>query len=180
MQKKGLTQKRRFFKGIRKPRKKYNQINAPHNTSQYLIENNSSPFYEDDDDINVDFIPSSLIILDDSEDLLDDDLIYQRKMSSASTQGESVRLGNGFELVLDAPVQVDADGMCSTLPCGGNVAGYELLVNQVNNHIALDGNAVSAISIVKKGDFHAFHIDDERNGAVSFLLVTISADVRNT
>ena len=92
MQKKGLTQKRRFFKGIRKPRKKYNQINVPHNTSQYLIENNSSPFYEDDDDINVDFIPSSLIILDDSEDLLDDDLIYQRKMSSASTQGESVRI----------------------------------------------------------------------------------------
>ena len=76
--KKGLTQKRRFLKGIRKHKKKYTQINAPHNTSQYLIENNSSPFYEDDDDTNVDCIPSSLIILDDSDDFMIDDSIYQK------------------------------------------------------------------------------------------------------
>ena len=90
--KKGLIKKRRFFKRIKQSKKKYFQINAPHNTSQYLIENNSSPFYEDDDDINVDFIPSSLVILNDTEDLLDDASIYQRKFSSASTQLESIKI----------------------------------------------------------------------------------------
>ena len=90
--KKGLAKKRRFFKRIKQWKKKYYQINAPHNTSEYLIENNSSPFYEDDDDINVDFIHSSLIILNDTEDFLDDVSIYQRKFSSASTQLESIKI----------------------------------------------------------------------------------------
>ena len=84
----GLTQKRRFFKRIKNDKEKNNQINSPHNTSQFLIENNSSPFYEDED-TDIDFIPSSLIILDDSEELLDEDSIYQRKSSSTSTLGES-------------------------------------------------------------------------------------------
>ena len=89
MHKKGLTQKRRFFKSIKYyTKKRYNQMKAPHNTSEYLIENNSSPFYEDED-TDIDFIPSSLIILDDSEELLDEDSIYQRKSSSTSTLGES-------------------------------------------------------------------------------------------
>ena len=62
-------------------------MKAPHNTSEYLIENNSSPFYEDE---NADLIPSSLIILEDSEELFDDDSILQRKISSTSTLGESI------------------------------------------------------------------------------------------
>ena len=37
MPKKGLNTKRRFFKRIKKSKKKYTQIDAPHNTSQYLI-----------------------------------------------------------------------------------------------------------------------------------------------
>ena len=90
--KKGLTQKRRFLKRIKKQKKKYSQIDAPHNTSQYLMENNSSPFYEDDEDLNVDIIPSSLIIIDDSEDFMDDDSIYPKRLSSTSTQGESVNV----------------------------------------------------------------------------------------
>ena len=89
MLKKGLNRKRRFFKRIRKSPKNYNQINAPHNTSQYLIENNSSPFYEDDEDSNVCVIPSSQIILDDTEDLFNDYSFYYRKITSTSTQGES-------------------------------------------------------------------------------------------
>ena len=89
MPKKGLTQRRRLFKRIKNsPQKRYYPINAPHNTSDYLIENNSSPFYEDDDDIN--FIPSSLIILEDSEELFDDEPIFERKISSASTHAESI------------------------------------------------------------------------------------------
>ena len=88
MHKKGLKQKRRFLKSIKFcAKKRFKQIKAPHNTSEYLIENNSSPFYEDED---VDFIPSSLIIIDDSEELFDEDLTLQRKISSTSTLGESI------------------------------------------------------------------------------------------
>ena len=88
MYKTGLTQKRRFFKRIKKnTKKRFNQINSPHNTSEYLIENNSSPFYEDE---NVDFMPSSLIILDDFEELFDEDSLLQRKISSTSTLGQSI------------------------------------------------------------------------------------------
>ena len=76
--------KRRCFRRIKNSHKKHNPINAPHNTSQFLIENNSSPFYEDND-IKMDLIPSSLIILDDSEQSLDDNLIYQSKNSSTTT-----------------------------------------------------------------------------------------------
>ena len=94
MHKKGLTQKRRLFKGIKSyAKKRYNQIKAPHNTSEYLIENNSSPFYEDE---NVDFMPSSLIFLDDSEELFDEDSILQRKISSSSTLGESIVIDTHF------------------------------------------------------------------------------------
>ena len=88
MHKTGLTQKRRYSKRINKYfKKRYKQISAPHNISEYLIENNSSPFYEDE---NADLIPSSLIILEDSEELFDDDSILQRKISSTSTLGESI------------------------------------------------------------------------------------------
>ena len=88
MHKTGLTQKRRYSKRINKYfKKRYKQISAPHNTSEYLIENNSSPFYEDED---VDFMPSSLIIIDDSEELFDEDSNLQRKISSTSTLGESI------------------------------------------------------------------------------------------
>ena len=88
-QKIGLTQKRRYFKRIKNSKKRNNQIESPHNTSQYLIENNSSPFYEDEEDTDIDFIPSSLIKLEHSEELFDEDSLYQRKISSASTLGES-------------------------------------------------------------------------------------------
>ena len=87
MHKKGLTQKKRFFKRIKNLSKKRAQIKAPHNTSEYLIENNSSPFYENE---NVDFMPSSFIILEGSEELFDEDSNLQRKISSSSTLGESI------------------------------------------------------------------------------------------
>ena len=87
-QKNGLTPKRRWFKRIKNcSKKRFYPINAPHNTSDYLIKNNSSPFYEDDD---IEIIPSSLIILEDSEELFDEDSNYQRKISSAFTQGETI------------------------------------------------------------------------------------------
>ena len=94
--KKGLTQKRRFFKTVKRTKKKFMQTKTPHNTSQYLIENNSSPFYENDD-IDADFIPSSLIILEDSEELFDEDSIYQKRVSSDSTHGESIGLDSHID-----------------------------------------------------------------------------------
>ncbi len=84
----GLNQKKRWFKRIKNcSKKRFIPINAPHNTSDYLIENNSSPFFEDDD---IEIKPSSLIILEDSEELFEEDANYQRKTSSASTFGESI------------------------------------------------------------------------------------------
>ena len=86
--KNGFAPKKRWFIRIKNcSKKRYNQINSPHNTSDYLTKNNSSPFYEDDDII---IIPNSLIILEDSEELFDEDSNYQRKISSAFTQGETI------------------------------------------------------------------------------------------
>ena len=89
--KKGLIPKRRFLKGIKKAKRDYAQINAPHNTSEYLMRNNSSPFYEDedDDDMSLCCFPNSLKIRDDSEDILNDDTLSMKKLASISTQGET-------------------------------------------------------------------------------------------
>ena len=94
LQKFGLAQKRRFFKAKKNARKKWKSINAPHNTSQFIIENNSTPFYENEDEISSDFIPSSLISLDDFEEIFDEDSKYQRKISSLSTQEENTGINS--------------------------------------------------------------------------------------
>ena len=94
----GLTQKRRFFKRIKNAKEKNNQINSPHNTSQFLIENNSSPFYEDED-TDIDFIPNSFIILDDSEEIFDDeDSIYQKKIIILLFQRNMTNFGRASTL----------------------------------------------------------------------------------
>ena len=54
------THKIRILKKIKASNKNYMEIVTPHNTSQYLIENNSTPFYEDDD-LDADFIPIHLL-----------------------------------------------------------------------------------------------------------------------
>ena len=86
-EKNGLTLKRRLlFKRI-KNCKSNKHNNAPHNTSQYLIENNSSPFYEDEEDTDIEFMP---IISEDYEELFEEDYSnYKSKISQGSTHGES-------------------------------------------------------------------------------------------
>jgi hypothetical protein len=84
----GLTPRRRFFKRIKASKKRFTPINAPHNTSEYLIENNSSPFF-DDDNSEYECLQSSKILLADSEELFDDDSIFQRKLSATSTLADS-------------------------------------------------------------------------------------------
>ena len=61
IQKKGHIQKIRIFKRIKTHKKNLMEIVTPHNTSQYLIENNSTPFYADDD-LDADFIPIHLLL----------------------------------------------------------------------------------------------------------------------
>lgn len=93
--------------------------------------------------------------------------------------GESALCGNGFQLVLDAPVQVHADGVGAAFTRQRDVVFNLLLVNEIDNHIALDGNAVGAVGVVQKSDFDALDVDNVGHAAVALLLVTVGADVRN-
>ena len=82
-QKKGLKSNRRYLRTIKNQKKDYTPPSAPYNTSQYLIENNSSPFFDQsDDDIDADFVPSSLILIKESENLIDDTALDLKKISS--------------------------------------------------------------------------------------------------
>ena len=79
-------QKKIYYKyrnNAKKIRKRILVPKTPHNTSQYLIENNSSPFYEDNDE----FFQFSSIIFGPSE--ISDDLYSQNKISTFSTQEQS-------------------------------------------------------------------------------------------
>ena len=62
-------------------------MESPRNTSQYLIENNSTPFFDEDDDF--DYVPNPLILMKQTEDVQEDNLLGVRKISSLSTQPDS-------------------------------------------------------------------------------------------
>ena len=84
--KKGLNKVKRIFKTIKKKRI---EIESPYNSSQFLIENGSSPFYdEEDDDIDISYIPNPLICLKENEDLKICSELDIRHFSSNSTQSE--------------------------------------------------------------------------------------------
>ena len=67
------------------------QINSPYNTSQFLIDNCSTPFFneEDENDFDIGFIPSAIVLLKENGDYKDDNSINSRKNSSFSTQNKS-------------------------------------------------------------------------------------------
>ena len=65
-------------------------MESPRNTSQYLIENNSSPFFDEDDDF--DYVPNTLILMKQTEDVQEDNSLDVRKISSLSTQPDSFPL----------------------------------------------------------------------------------------
>ena len=93
LSKKGLKTHKRFFRTIKSQQKSNIQIESPYNSSQFLIENSSSPFYdENEDDIDQDFIPNPLYQIKETEDLFDEDSISLRKFASSATRGESFNL----------------------------------------------------------------------------------------
>ena len=87
---KGLNPRKRFFKTIKSYKKPIIQIESPRNTSQYLIENNSTPFFdENEDEEDCDFTPNPLLLLKEAEDMQEENSLTFRKISSLSTQPES-------------------------------------------------------------------------------------------
>ena len=67
--------------------------------------------------------------------------------------------------------------MSSAFTCQCNVIGYLLRVNEIDDYVPLNRDAVGAVGIVQEGDFHAFDVCDIGNAPVTFLSVTIGADV---
>ena len=87
-QKRGLNPLRRIFKSIKRKRV-FIQIESPHNTSQFLIENGSTPFYEEeDDDMDIDFSPNSSMFFKNIENPIDENTLNLRNITSSSTQSE--------------------------------------------------------------------------------------------
>ena len=93
--------------------------------------------------------------------------------------GKGALRSNWLELIFNAPMQVHTDGMCTPLPCFSDIGRNEFLIDEIDHNIALNGDAVGAIGIVQKSDFHVLDGDDVRDDFVTLLLVTIGADVRN-
>ena len=92
-QKKGLKSHRRFFRTIRNSQKKTLRIESPYNTTQFLIENNSTPFFIDNDEDNeIDYIPNPLLLLKETEATQEENSLNLRKISSYSTQPDSFPL----------------------------------------------------------------------------------------
>ncbi len=92
-QRKGLNPRKRFFRTIKSCKKSIIQIESPRNTSQYLIENNSTPFFdENEDEDDCDFTPNPLPLLKEAEDMQEENSLTFRKISSLSTQPESFPL----------------------------------------------------------------------------------------
>lgn len=78
------TIKRKIFKNRLSMRRfLLKGMTSPHNTTQYLMKNKSTPFFCDDD---IELVPSSMIILDD------EDCIFNlgAKESIVSTSDESL------------------------------------------------------------------------------------------
>ena len=88
--KKGLKKPRRFFRTIKSQKKFDFRIESPYNSSQFLIENSSSPFFEDEeDDIGVDYTCNPLITIKETEELYEEDSMSLMKFPSATTRNES-------------------------------------------------------------------------------------------
>ena len=93
VQKKGLKSHRRFFRTIRTSQKKTLRIESPHNTSQFLIENNSTPFFvENEEEDEIDCYPNPVLLLKEADNMQEEISLNLRKISSYSTQPDSFPL----------------------------------------------------------------------------------------
>jgi hypothetical protein len=77
-------------------KKKYlfKQIESPHNTNEYLINNQSSPFYIEDEEDSINIKPSSIILLEDDTN---SELNIFNIKDSESTNDESMILNEKSE-----------------------------------------------------------------------------------
>ena len=90
---KGLNPRKRFFRTIKSCKRSIIQIESPRNTSQFLIENNSTPFFnENEEDDDFDYVPNPLHMIKECEDIQEENSMDIRKISSLSTQPESFPL----------------------------------------------------------------------------------------
>ena len=71
-------------------KKKYlfQQIESPHNTNEYLINNGSSPFWVDEDEESINIQPSSIIRLKDNESTNEESVILNEKLELGKGQME--------------------------------------------------------------------------------------------
>ena len=67
------------------------QINSPYNSSQFLLDNSSTPFFdeEEENDLDIGYIPNEIVLLKENGDYKDENSINSRKNSSFSTQNKS-------------------------------------------------------------------------------------------
>ena len=67
-------------------------INSPYNSSQFLIDNSSTPFFDEEgeeNDLDIGYIPNAIVLLKENGDYKDENSINSRKNSSFSTQNKS-------------------------------------------------------------------------------------------
>ncbi len=64
-------------------------LNSPFNSTQFLIENGSAPFFDEEDDNDIDFTPNKILLLEENEASANEDTVNSRKNSSFSTQYKS-------------------------------------------------------------------------------------------
>ena len=66
-------------------------LSSPFNSSQYLVENDSTPFLEEDDDndLDMDFTPNPVLLMKENENIKNVEVTNSRKNSSSSTLNKS-------------------------------------------------------------------------------------------
>ena len=97
--KKGLKIRRRIFRTIKSQKKIDFRMESPYNSSQYLIENSSSPFFEnEEDDIDLGYAPNPFLTMKETEELFDEDSMNLMKFPSSSTRGESFNIEKEFNV----------------------------------------------------------------------------------
>ena len=95
--------KKRFSRKISLKKKfLFEQIESPHNTNEYLINNQSSPFFIEDEEDSINIKPNSIILLEDDSN---SELYLFNLKDSESTNYESILINekteNGKRLIAE-------------------------------------------------------------------------------
>ena len=89
--KKSLKYLNKIFRIIKVRKEEMLAMNSPYNSSQYLIENASSPFFDEEDEFNIKIsnIPNAILLLKKNENSKEESSVNSWKNSSFSTQNKS-------------------------------------------------------------------------------------------